>query len=194
MTTRSSARFCYLGLEMVSILSAAMMVMIITTITITILNFVSLWRWIWGSYQAILFVSSDLNPHLGQTKQPPYTLGKWYWECVTWRITFSATVICFGSHILLIPCLTAEAWMVLSIVPFVIASHVLRWWNLSHLFSPPQSSILSSFPRDCTSFFDTFFIAPVIRISDDDQLPRKCFAHIHHSLLVLESLTLNALM
>ena len=32
-------------------------------------------------------------------------------------------------------------------------------------------------------------IAPVIRISDDDQLPRKCFAHIRHSLLDLESLT-----
>ena len=34
-------------------------------------------------------------------------------------------------------------------------------------------------------------IAPVIRISDDDHLPRKCFAHIRHSLLDLESLTFD---
>ena len=39
------------------------------------------------------------------------------------------------------------------------------------------------------SFLHFFFVAPVIRISDDDHLPRKCFAHIRHSLLDLESLT-----
>ena len=31
----------------------------------------------------------------------------------------------------------------------------------------------------------------MIRISDDDHLPRKCFAHIRHSLLDLESLTFD---
>ena len=40
-------------------------------------------------------------------------------------------------------------------------------------------------------FFTLFFVAPVIRISDDDHLPRKCFAHIRHSLLDLESLTFD---
>ena len=62
---------------------------------------------------------------------------------------------------------------------------------MSHLFSPLQRSILSAFPRNCTSFLALFFVAPVIRISDDDHLPRKCFAHIRHSLLDLESLTFD---
>ena len=130
---------------MVAILSAVTMVMIITTITMNIFNFILAWRWIKDSSQAILLVTSHFYPHFDQTKQ------------------------------------------------FVIASHVLRWWNMSYVtsFLATSKQHLIIISRRLHQFFDTFFIAPVIRISDDDHHPRKCFAHIHHSLLDLESLTFD---
>ena len=57
---------------------------------------------------------------------------------------------------------------------------------MSHLFLPAS---YHHFQEIAPVFLTLFFIAPVIRISDDDHLPRKCFAHIRHSLLDLESLT-----
>ena len=73
MTTRSSARFCHLE-------------MIITTI----FNFILLWRWIWDSSQALIFVSSHLYLHFDQIKQPSYSSGKWHRECVTYRKYYSS--------------------------------------------------------------------------------------------------------
>ena len=181
MTTRSSARFCHL--EMVSIFSAAMMVMMITTITITMFNFISLWRWKWGSSQAILFVSSHLYPHLDQTKQPPYTAGKWHWECFAGSITATFNLFCVSY--------TLERWRLdgasnSSVCNCEPCFEMMKYVT-SFLATSKQHLIIIS--RRLHQFFS--MIAPVIRIFDDDHLPRKCFAHIRHPLLDLESFTFD---